>query len=52
MGVFVSVIGFRKKQIVIEVEIVRAWGAAVLRPYTNVPARKVLLADAHCDVRR
>jgi len=36
----VSVIGFRKKQIVVEVEIVRAWGAAVLRPYMIQPARQ------------
>jgi hypothetical protein len=35
----VSVIGFRKKQIEVEVEIVRTWGAAVLRPYMILQAQ-------------
>jgi hypothetical protein len=40
----VSVIDFQKNRIAIEVENVRTWGAAVLRPYMIVPGQTILLA--------
>jgi len=40
----VSVIDSRKNRIEIEVEIVRAWGAAVLRPYMILPAQQIYRA--------
>jgi hypothetical protein len=41
----VSVIDFQTKRIVIEVEFVRTWGAAVLRPYMILPERENSMAS-------